>query len=364
MMSLRTTKYEKKFDRKIDPQLRVLFDNSDEFKVCMLDAAGSIIGWNYSAERMTGFSAAEVLGKNYSMFISKEEAQKNVLTKALSIAAHTGQFIAEGIRIRKDGSHFWARSYITPIKNRDGLIKFFVLITRNIMREREIDEKREEYIGIASHELKTPITTLSLYADLLGKRLEIESDKKNLLMLRDIQGQTLRLVALVDDLLIVSKIEGGTLQLHPEVFNPNAYVQKLVREFQISSRTHKIVCTGSFSGQVRADRARIAQVVINLLSNAVKYSPRANKIQIHIGRSQKKCLISVQDFGAGISKKDQRDIFTRFFRAEDAEGGNIAGAGLGLYIAKEIMKAHRERLWVQSVEGRGATFSFTLPSSS
>ncbi len=363
MIAQHATK-DKKIDHRIDPQLRVLFDDSNEFKVCMLDERGRIIGWNISAERLTGFTAKEVLGKSYSIFISKEETRQNVLRKALTVAMQTGQFIAEGIRVRKDGSHFWARTFVTPIKGSDGKVKFFVLITKNIMRERARELKREEYIGIASHELKNPITTLSLYAELLGKRLELESDKKNLHMLRDIQGQTARLVALVDDLLIVSKVEGGgALELHLETFNPNTFVKGLVRDFQQGSRTHKIISGGTFRHGVRADKERIAQVVINLLTNAVKYSPQANKVLVRIGRKQNKCVISVQDFGTGIAKKDQRDIFTRFFRTNDARVGKAAGAGLGLYISKEIIKKHHQRIWVNSIVGKGTTFSFTLPLS-
>ena len=180
-------------------------------------------------------------------------------------------------------------------------------------------------------------------------------------MLRDMQGQTSRLVTLVDDLLTVNKIDGGgTLELHLETFDPNIFLKKLVRDFQSSTRTHKIIFTGTVSHEVRADKARIAQVVINLLANAVKYSPRANKVLIHIARDRNKCVISVQDFGSGIAKKDQRDIFTRYFRADDAHTGNVAGAGLGLYISKAVIKAHHQRLLVKSIEGHGATLSFTL----
>jgi signal transduction histidine kinase len=297
--------------------------------------------------------------------MSKEEARLNILKKTLSIAEQTGHFVAEGIRVRKDGSHFWARSFITPIKGSDASVKFFVVITRNIMRERTLEQKREEYIGIASHELKNPITTLSLYAGLLERRLEVEGDKNNLSMLRDIQGQTARLIALVDDLLIVSKIEGnGTLELHQEIFDPNTFVKKLVRDFQKNTRTHDIILKGVVRHEVRADKNRIAQVMVNLLTNAVKYSPNANKAVVRIKQEKDKCVISIQDFGSGIARKDQKEIFTRFFRAADTEAGNIAGSGLGLYISREIIKTHHQKIWVKSTEGHGSTFSFTLSLSS
>jgi signal transduction histidine kinase len=112
---------------------------------------------------------------------------------------------------------------------------------------------------------------------------------------------------------------------------------------------------------VRADKDRIAQVFINLVTNAVKYSPQARKVHVKIGIFRRKCIISIQDFGFGIAQKDRSSIFTRYFRTDDAKAGNIAGSGLGLYISKEIIKKHRERLWMKSVRGKGTTFFFTLP---
>src|SRR6185503_12694360 len=190
-------KNKKKKAIKIDRQLRELFDSSEDFKICMLDATGRIVGWNASAERLTGFSAKEVIGKNYSIFISKDEARHKVLRKALSIAAKKGSFVTDGIRVRKDGSHFYARSIITAVKETTGNIHFFAVITRDISREKEVELQKEAYIGIASHELRNPIQTLSLYSELLGQRLELDSDRKNIHMLRDMQGQTARLVTLI-----------------------------------------------------------------------------------------------------------------------------------------------------------------------
>lgn len=330
----------------------------------MLDNTGRIISWNMSAERMMGYGAKEVLGKNYSIFFSKEEIRQEVFIKALAMAAQKGGFTAEGIRVRKDGSHFWARVFITRVREGKRGATFFVLVTQDITQQKAREKKREEYIGIASHEMKNPITTLALYSELLAKGLQLESDKKNLHMLRDMQTQTARLTRLVEDLLVVSKLESGTLELRKEVFNPSALVTMVIRDFQNSAPTHKIICKkGTLGFQVRADRARIVQVLINLLTNAVKYSPRSNKVLVRVGARKNKCIISVEDFGTGIGKKDQRKIFTRFFRGDDTAVVDVAGTGLGLYISREIMKRHHERLTMKSVVGRGTTFSFTLSSS-
>lgn len=353
-----------KLDHKIDRDLRVLFDTASELKVCMLDRNGRIIGWNKSAERLTGYAAAEVIGKNYACFSSQEEKQRKVFEKALAISLKKGHFAAEGIRVRKDGTHFWARTHISPMNDPTGAFKFFVLVTANISKQREDAQKREEYIGIASHELKNPVATLSLYSELLAKRLELDHNKENLRMLRDIQGQTARLTAVINDLLVVGTMGQGTTELHKEDFDPRTFAKHIVRDFQNTTLTHTIKCVVSGAHNVRADKERIAQVFINLLTNAVKYSPGGKKVIVRVSERRGKCLISIEDFGPGIKKADPSPkIFTRFFRSSGAEAGNVGGSGLGLYISKEIIKMHHERLTVRSVVGKGTTFSFTLPLS-
>ncbi len=349
-----------------DDQLRIIFDNTNEHGICMLDRKGTITSWNISAATLMGYSEAEVLGKNFKLFFSREEVARKVPQKTLTKATKQGSFVAEGIRVRKDGTHFWAQSFITL--TRDGIKKSpsFVLITQDVtkarMHNQRKEQEREEYIGIASHELKNPITALALYAELLGSRLELERDKQNLQMLRDMQSQTSRLVALVDDLLLVNKIDAGTLVLHKEEFSVDALVAKTVQRFRPTAPSHDIHSFGKFGKLVKADSNRITQVLINLLTNAVKYSPQANKVLVHVGTVAGKCVVSVQDFGPGISKKNQHAVFNRFFRANDSGTEGIAGSGLGLHIAKAIIKKHHERLWVKSVRKKGSTFSFSLSS--
>ena len=312
---------------------------------------------------MLGYSAKEVVGKSYSIFFTKEDTRHNVFKKSLATAAKKGRSIVEGIHVRRNGSQFWARSFISLVKQGKKTTPFFVLITQDITHEKALEDRREEYIGIASHELKKPIATLSLYSELLAKRLELDRDKKNLQMLRDIQGQAGRLVTLVDDLLTVGKIEADKLELHKVVFNPKIFISQIIRDFQQSNVGHKVVLSGTLARPVRADKERIAQVFINLLTNATKYSPSGSKVLVRVRRQKNKCVVSIQDFGSGIAKKDQKDIFTRFFRVNDMGARSPSGLGLGLYISKGIMKKHRERLWVESVEGKGSTFSFTLSLS-
>ena len=326
----------------------------------MLDREGTIIGWSKSAERLTGYVTAEVLGKPYAQFTAAEGIRERAFSSLLLVSIKKGFSVFKGIRTRKDGSHFFAESFITPMNDTAGAFSFVVLMARDISQEYVEEQKREEYIGIASHELKNPVATLSLFSELLAKGLELDRDKKNLRILRDIQGETARLASLIDDLLVVGTIESGKLILHSEAFELDPFVRRVVERFRTTS-AHRIQIIKKGSYRVRADKDRIAQVLINLLTNAVKYSPADTHIAVRIEKREGKCAISVRDFGVGIAKKDQKDIFTRFFRADAGRAGTVAGVGLGLYISKEIIRRHRQNLLVKSALGKGATFTFTLP---
>ena len=139
-----------------------------------------------------------------------------------------------------------------------------------------------------------------------------------------------------------------------------ALLRNIVSDFRKSVSTHTIAVTGTCSRDVYGDKVRIAQVLVNLISNAIKYSPQGKKIVVHVRALNGKCEVSVRDSGSGIAKKDQREIFTRFFRSSDAEAGDIAGSGLGLFIARAIVRKHRGRIWLKSTVGRGSTFYFTI----
>lgn len=339
-----------------DAQLAELLHNTN----CILDLEGRILMWSDFSERLTGYQPQEVVGKLYASFLADSDTGQKMFQKALMIAARKGRFITEDIRTKKDGTKFWGRSIITLVEKgvRGGAC--FALITQDITSEKSAQRKREEYIGVASHELRNPLATLSLYSELLAKQLELQKNKESLHTLHDMQAQTSRVMTLIDDLLTVSNIEDRKLVLKKEEFNPTSFVRQIARHMQVTTRKHKIICEGTVAKNVRADKERITQVLINLISNAIKYSPKGSKIIVRIGPKMRKCVISVQDFGRGIAKSEQLHIFKRFFRSKDADTSTTTSVGLGLYISKEIIKSHREKIWVTSTYGKGATFSFTL----
>jgi len=202
-----------------------------------------------------------------------------------------------------------------------------------------------------------------MYAQVLQKRLANSQDKNTLYLLQDINNQADRLTNLINDLLNVNKLTSGSFMLHKRIFDVNALIEKLVTDFNHINTTHAIIKKGTITESIIGDENRIEQVITNLLTNAIKYSPKGSKVIVHtaLDKNKENVLISVQDFGFGINKKDQGKIFERFYRTKDKDEGEITGFGLGLYITKEIVSRHNGRIWVESKKGKGSTFYVSLP---
>lgn len=229
------------------------------------------------------------------------------------------------------------------------------------LREKQAKELRDVFISVASHELKTPITSMKVYAEVLQRRFEKQGDDRTVSSLRKINRQIDMLSGLVSELLDVSRIEKGTLSLEVEEFGVNELVEETVEFLQPTSLNHLIEIDGSVTRKVWGDRDRIAQVLINLLSNAVKYSPGEKQVVIHVRDVKNGVEICVEDFGEGISKEHQSRLFERFYRVNQSAGNTYPGLGIGLYISQEIMKLHGGRIEVDTDEGKGARFSIVLP---
>ncbi|HZS77096.1 MAG TPA: ATP-binding protein [Ktedonobacteraceae bacterium] len=246
----------------------------------------------------------------------------------------------------------------------DGILVHAVDVTEQVNARKRIEElsqQKDEFIGIASHELKTPVTSLKGYAQLLERRFRGAGDERAAMLFQRMDAQLDKLTALIRDLLDATKIESGKLLFTPSTFDFNELVSETVEEAQRTTNNHHIVMELSTPVTIVADRDRIGQVLTNLLTNAIKYSPSADIINVKTTVTGDAVITSVQDYGMGIPKEKQSHIFERFFRVEGDERSTYPGLGLGLYIAAEFVKRHHGSIWVESEEGKGSTFSFSLP---
>lgn len=232
--------------------------------------------------------------------------------------------------------------------------------TSDITKQKQLDQEKSDFLSMASHELKTPLTSMKIFIDLLKRQQNLVPEKGGYYIDR-IKDQADRLAELTNDLLDVSRIETGKLKLNKDIFELNTFVEETIESIQPSTRKHEITMYHNGPVEVVADKYRIYQVLINLLTNAIKYSPKSEKILVKVDSRKNDVVVSVKDFGIGIKKEEQAKIFDRLYQVCDPEEKTYPGLGLGLFISKEIMDRHQGKIWVESKKGEGSTFFFSLP---
>lgn len=246
-----------------------------------------------------------------------------------------------------------------------GQRRLILLAFEDVTKEKEIWKQKDEFIGIASHEIKTPITTIKTFTELLQRKLSAGAKKEYANILEHLTTQSDRLTTLVTDLLSFSQLEAGKFLLNKEQFDLNKLIKRTVSALQESAPDHSISIEGRLYQHVQADASRIEQVLINLLTNAIKYSPKGKRVVVQVEERVKEAVVSVQDFGVGVEEGDHKMIFERFYRGRGIDRAETSdtskGFGLGLYISAEIIQKHGGRMWVDSRKGKGSTFYFALP---
>ena len=253
----------------------------------------------------------------------------------------------------------WHLFRATAIINNAGEVTSWVGTATDIDEQKSKEQAKDEFISIASHELKTPITTAKAFVQLLEHSLQ-KDDHADLIFAEKASTAIDKLNHLVGELLDVSRIQHGKMGYNITTFNFTKMVRDAVESVQVTDATHSIEIKGSIRKTVKGDEERLNQVLVNLLTNAIKYSPGAAKIIVTLKQEKDMIRISVKDNGNGISKKNLNKIFDRYFR-EDNKKSTIKGLGIGLSITKEIISRHGGKIWAESEPGKGSTFHFTLP---
>jgi PAS domain S-box-containing protein len=220
---------------------------------------------------------------------------------------------------------------------------------------------RDDFISAASHELRTPVTSLKVYTEVLQRQAERRGDESTSDRLRKMLTQIDRLAVLIGDLLDVSKIEAGKLELRRELVDLRRLIDEVVEAIQATTSKHRIVVAGDVSRPVVGDGERLGQVLTNLLTNAVKYSPQADRIIVRIAETTDGVTVDVQDFGIGIEPEHLDQVFDRFYRVTSEDEKTFPGLGMGLYISHEIVRRHGGTMEVKSIKGCGSVFRVTLP---
>ncbi len=344
-----------------EERLRLIIQNAFDI-ITIFSEKGDVIYESESIEEILGYKPAERIAKNIFIdaIVHPEDRKKkeNMFKSALE---HPGKDIKSEFRLlHKDGTYRDMEAVCINLLN-NSKIKGILANYRDVTERKALEKQKDQFIGIASHELKTPVTSIKGYVQVLEQVFEEDGNKGALSMLKKMEGQVDRLANLIKDLLDVTQIGEGILKLKKSDFDLNELINEVVTEIQPIALKHIIVTELQPLQQVNGDKEKLRQVLINILSNAVKYSPGGRRVEIRSKMEDKSAIVSVKDFGIGMTDETQKKIFNRFFRDVDPAMSTFPGLGLGLYIASEIVRVHDGNLWVKSKLHEGSEFFLSLP---
>lgn len=310
----------------------------------------------------TGQTYAESMGYGWLNCVHKDDMERitDIFFKSVK---NKVSFSMSYRLMNKDGSYRWMLDTGAPTYDSHGRFEGYIGSVTDVHERVELERRKDEFMSVASHELKTPVTSLKGYVQLLQRIFLNTNHTTALQMLIKMDSQIDKLTHLIVDLLDVSKIEAGKLQFKKKKIAVYPLLKETIENVQATSDYHAIILEGTTRAYISADPDRISQVLTNLLANAIKYSPRAKKIVVSVSRRKNTIIISVQDFGIGMSKKQQEHIFERFYQVNmGASRKTYAGLGIGLYISQELAQRHGGEITVSSKLGKGSTFQLLLPT--
>jgi PAS domain S-box-containing protein len=369
---------EKKLEEN-EKRLQTFFQNAPD-AIIVINDEQSILEWNPKAELIFGFKSHEVIGSKLAETIIPPQYREAhhrgmahflktgegpVLNKTIEITAlkKSGQqfYIDLSISSVKIENEWLFIAFISDISERKKTEDSLIRKEAELMQSKLMAEKKDQFISIASHELKTPLTTIKAYTQLaLSQSSKCPENVGS--YLKKVDTYTGKLNTLINDLLDVSKLHAGKLKLTQFTKDFSVFLEEAINSIQQITSDHTIVIHENDHANVTMDVMRMEQVIANLISNAAKYSPGENEIVVRSHRNNDHLLISITDFGIGIAKDKQENIFTRFFRVDESEK-YFSGLGIGLFISSEIISQHGGKIWVESNLGKGSTFYFSLPVS-
>lgn len=335
--------------------------------VIALDLSRNILVFNRAAQQLTGHKALNVLGKRIDEVIQVFDEEKELFPPDYCPLGDDG---FEGVTGTKRGLKLVGKKeafvdlVTAQIKEGKDVNLGCILTLHDITKEKQLEEMKLDFVSMAAHELRTPLTSIRGYLSILIKEAapKLSGEEKTFLQRINISTEQLR--GLIENLLSVSKIEKGVLTLNAEPTLWPEVIDNVIAELEVKAKEKDIKIFFDKQGlkipKVNVDKLRITEVLDNLLSNAMSYSPAFSTIHIWVEIFSDQVITHIRDNGHGIPKEAIPHLFTKFYRVSDKEQAP-QGSGLGLYISKEIIKMHGGNIWVESEEGQGSTFSFSLP---
>lgn len=335
-------------------------------KITVVNEEGKAIFCNQNWLDYTGKSFIEFISQS-DFEIFHPDDRKKVSLEAKNCFIRGEVLDIEARIINKDGEYKWHLIKATPIRNGEGKITSWITSSTEIQKIKEDEKRKEDFLKLVSHELKTPVTSIKGYVQLLMATFSKKVNEENRPLpiktyLNRMETQVERLIRLISEMLDLSRIEQNELELRNEKFNINDHIEEIVEDLTFSNSNIDISLNHNFNCEVYGDRDRIGQVVINFVTNALKYSPEGNRVEITINDHEDgQVAVCVKDFGIGIDSHEQDLIFKKFYRISSDKDDTYSGFGIGLYLSNEIIERHHGKILVKSEKGKGSEFTFTLP---
>lgn len=332
------------------------------------DQFGKITRINSVALELLGYSASELIGEWFPrriVALTEKGAPINLIDRPITRAFLTGKPVNEKTFYQtKDGHRLPVSISVSPIllANKPlGAIEVF----RDITLEEEIDRMKSEFISLASHQLRTPLSAIKTYSHMLadGYMGDVTAPQKK--SLRTIISATNRMNELISTLLNITRIESGTIAITPKILQLDKAAEEVIKDLSLAASEKSIRLTlkkiGQTSTRVKTDNLIVKEVISNLISNAIKYTSDEGTVRVEVRGRARDVIVSVHDNGWGIPASAHDQVFSKFFRATNIVKRETTGTGLGLYLVKGLLDRLGGTIWFESVEGKGTTFYFTLP---
>jgi PAS domain S-box-containing protein len=363
--------------READRRFRLMVEGVIDHALFTIDLQGIVTSWNFGAERLLGYTSAEMIGRSFACFFTAEDLADRVPERQMSKALQATRAEDEGWRIRSDGRRFWATISKTALFESSGAANSFAVIIQDTTERKKIavtleetmrerSRLQERFLSHVSHELRTPLTAIYFFTSNVADGLlgEISPGQKEQLLLA--LENVSQLKEMVSDLLDITRVESHKLTVNPKQASMERLIGDVMRACQttVADKISFQIDLQPDLPFVWVDPFRVRQILTNLLDNAIKFSPRDSKITVqarHCSGDDGFLCISVIDHGCGIDQKDCVRVFDRLAQVESKQDSSRSGLGLGLFITKELVVQHGGRIWVESQIGQGSTFSFTLP---
>jgi PAS domain S-box-containing protein len=355
-------------ERELDERFHLNLEDIKDFAIFRVDPEGRIASWNVGAERVKGYTAQEAIGQPFAMLFTQEDREAGRPELEMRVASETGVYQGEGIRVRKGGQLFAAEVTLRALADQDGVHRGFVKITRDISERKRVEaelSKRAEFeqqlIGIVSHDLRTPLSAISLAAALLLRSPGLSAQHTNTLgRIRSSADRALRLIASLLDF-TQARIGGGFVLKYAPL-DLHEFTDQVVEELRVAHQARELLFESDGDGRGEWDPDRLAQLLTNLINNALIHGLEDAPVKVRVYDQSGAVVISIHNEGATIPPAELPHLFEPMRRGSGAaRSKKTKSIGLGLYIVQEIVHAHAGMIGVESTDEKGTTFTVRLP---